>query len=372
MDYTEIRKLAIEFSGLSGMDDTYTFYYDETNNSRKFRITEKGFNSSKDEDFVIGGLVYEGENRQFNLDKLFQLFKLQSNVKEVKRQHIAPGKTFLECINSPKLRLLLKWILDNDVYIHFMAMNNLYFGIVDIVDSLTDDTKLSALPLDYISLMKNVLYKYINADIEYIHSIFLKYNYPNIQPDNVQPFCEDFIAWIENISVENEREYFGLESVCQLLKTARKKDNLCFLSYNEDLILMNGYEGLYIQPIYMFPYSQHIFDEEVEIINKLKVFPISVDNQVLCNYAFVKSESSRWIQLSDVIIGILGKMFLYANSKSKSEIINENIKLNDMQKENISLLKSLVDKSEKKCLAFIHFTANFYEIEKFKLILSMK
>ena len=65
-------------------------------------------------------------------------------------------------------------------------------------------------------------------------------------------------------------------------------------------------------------------------------------------------------------------MFLYANSKSKSEIINENIKLNDMQKENISLLKSLVDKSEKKCLAFIHFTANFYEIEKFKLILSMK
>ena len=32
MDYTDIRKLAIEFSGLSGMDDTYTFYYDETNN----------------------------------------------------------------------------------------------------------------------------------------------------------------------------------------------------------------------------------------------------------------------------------------------------------------------------------------------------
>ena len=75
MDYTDIRKLAIEFSGLSGMDDTYTFYYDETNNSRKFRITEKDFNSSKDEDFVIGGLVYEGENRQFSLDKLFQSFK---------------------------------------------------------------------------------------------------------------------------------------------------------------------------------------------------------------------------------------------------------------------------------------------------------
>ena len=94
MDYTVIRNSTIELSNLSGMDDTYTFYYDETNNSRKFRITEKDFNSSKDEDFVIGGLVYEGEGREFNLNELFQSFKLQANVKEVKRQHIAPGKTF--------------------------------------------------------------------------------------------------------------------------------------------------------------------------------------------------------------------------------------------------------------------------------------
>lgn len=372
MDYTAIRKLTIELSGLSGMDDTYTFYYDETNNSRKFRITEKDFNSSKDEDFVIGGLVYESENRQFNLDKLFQSFKLQSNVKEVKRQHIAPGKTFLECVKSPKLQLLLKWILESDVYIHFMTMNNLYFGIVDIVDSLTADTKFSALPQDYINLMKNSLYKYINADIDYIHSVFLKYNYPNIRSDDVQPFCEDFITWIKNISVENEQEDLGLESVRQLLKASRKRDNLCFLSDNKDLILMDGYECLYVEPIYMFPYSQHIFDEEVEIVNKIKDIPICIDNQVLCNYAFVKSESSRWVQLSDVIIGLLGKMFLYANSKSNSEIINETIKLSNMQKENISLLKSLIEKSEKKCLAFIHFTANFYEIEKVKLILSMK
>ena len=71
-------------------------------------------------------------------------------------------------------------------------------------------------------------------------------------------------------------------------------------------------------------------------------------------------------------MSLLGKLFLYANSNSNSEIINETIKLSDMQKENISLLKSLIEKSEKKCLAFIHFTANFYEIEKVKLILSMK
>ena len=165
-----------------------------------------------------------------------------------------------------ELQLLLKWIIENEVYVHFMAMNNLYFGIVDIIDSLVDDTKFSMLLPDYINFMKNTLYKYINADIDYIHSVFLKYNYPNIQSDNVQPFCEDFIAWIENINVENEQEDFGLESVRQLLKASQKKENLCFLSNNEDLILMDGYESLYIEPIYMFPYSQHIFNVMVHIL----------------------------------------------------------------------------------------------------------
>lgn len=369
MDYITIRKSTIELFGLSGMDSAYTFYYDETNNSRKFKITEKDFNVSKDEDFVIGGLVYEGENRQFNLGKLFQSFKLQSNVKEIKRQHIAPGKTFLECANSLKLQPLLKWILDNDVYIHFIAMNNLYFDIVDIVDSLIDDKKVFT--LDYINQMKNALYKYINVDIEYIHSIFLKYNYPNIQSNDVQQFCDDFITWIENISAENKEDYLRLESVHQLLKDSRKKENLCFLSDNKNLTLMDGYETLYIEPLYMFLYSRHILDEEVEIMNKLKKFPIIIDNQILSNYIFVKSESNQWIQLSDVLMGILGKLFLYANSKSKSEIISDNIKLTNIQRTNISLLKSLIMKSQKKCLAFVHFIASSYEIEKFWHILSI-
>ena len=44
IDFSEIREMTIAFSGLSHMDNEYTFFYDETNNSRLFRITETDFN----------------------------------------------------------------------------------------------------------------------------------------------------------------------------------------------------------------------------------------------------------------------------------------------------------------------------------------
>lgn len=87
IDFSEIRKLAIECSGLSHMDDEYTFFYDETNNSRLFRITETDFNASKDEDFVLGGLVYEGKHKAFDIEKLLQSLRLQPTMKEIKRKH---------------------------------------------------------------------------------------------------------------------------------------------------------------------------------------------------------------------------------------------------------------------------------------------
>ena len=158
IDFSEIREMTIAFSGLSHMDNEYTFFYDETNNSRLFRITETDFNVSKDEDFVLGGLVYEGKHKAFDIEKLLQSLRLQPTMKEVKRKHIAPGNSFLECVNSRKLQTLLEWIIENKIYIHFMSMNNLYYGVVDIVDSLIDDTELSGLSWEYIPISLTIMY----------------------------------------------------------------------------------------------------------------------------------------------------------------------------------------------------------------------
>ena len=106
IDFSEIREMTIAFSGLSHMDNEYTFFYDETNNSRLFRITETDFNVSKDEDFVLGGLVYEGKHKAFDMEKLLQSLRLQPTMKEVKRKHIAPGNSFL-CFLTDNENLML-------------------------------------------------------------------------------------------------------------------------------------------------------------------------------------------------------------------------------------------------------------------------
>lgn len=201
--------------------------------------------------------------------------------------------------------------------------------------------------------------------------MFLHYGYPNIADENVHEFCEVLIGWIEEIEAENEADDFALESVRQLLKSARKKKKLCFLTDNENLMLMDGYESFYIEPIYMFPNSEHIFDEETEIMKKICSTPIILGENELHNYSFVRFTENRIVQLSDVIIGIIGKLMLYANVSTLPEIKKEMASLSPQQEKNVSLLNNLINASSDHFLAFIHYTANFLEMEKVTCIFTL-
>ena len=121
----------------------------------------------------------------------------------------------------------------------------------------------------------------------------------------------------------------------------------------------------------MFPNSEHIFDEETEIMKKICSTPIILGGNELRNYSFVKSTENRMVQLSDVIIGIIGKLMLYANVSTLPEIKKEMASLSPQQEKNISLLNNLINASSDHCLAFIHYTANFFEMEKVTSILTM-
>lgn len=78
IDFSEIREMTIAFSGLSHMDNEYMFFYDETNNSRLFRITETDFNASKDEDFVWVALFMR-ENTRHLIWKTASITQIAAN-----------------------------------------------------------------------------------------------------------------------------------------------------------------------------------------------------------------------------------------------------------------------------------------------------
>ena len=59
------------------------------------------------------------------------------------------------------------------------------------------------------------------------------------------------------------------------------------------------------------------------------------------NFKFVKSETDIFVQLSDVVAGILGKLFQYINSTSVNQRRKDVEDLSKIQVENILLIDKL-------------------------------
>lgn len=357
--YTKIVAPSADFDG------DYTFYYDETNNIRKFYIRESDFNSVFTNNFVLGGLVHEGSAP--DVRPLIDALNLQSSVKEVKLKHIAKGD-FLECLESQKLNVFLKYVSASNLYVHYSSLNILYWSIVDIVDSAIAHCPASQkLGFPFANTMKNDLYKLARLEIDAIIALFNKYEYPNIKPNDVALFIEDLFAIFEDY-LDDADFHFGLESLRQILKLAKKRNELEFAVNEEDFVLIKDFSQFYLRPIYLFKNSTHVFDNEDSISELLANYKIMDGLQEVKNYSFIDSGSCLLIQLSDVLVGLIGKMHSYLNTHVSSKIHADFSHLNLLQRENISLLLDLIDRSHNKNIGFLHSTDSYEEMSKFEII----
>ncbi|MDD2781060.1 MAG: hypothetical protein PHR02_05910, partial [Sulfuricurvum sp.] len=179
---TENRELIIEAFELENMDEEYKFFYDETNNIRKFRFKEEGgLNIPVEQitkDFVLGGVVHKKNTDSFDLEKLKRDLFLDKSSNEIKFKHIAKGDLF-DCLKSKKLQTIFDWILANDLNIHFSSLNILYWSIVDIIDSCI--TYYPNFRYEDLNYFKTVFYELAKVDLEIFLKILHKYKYPNIQ-----------------------------------------------------------------------------------------------------------------------------------------------------------------------------------------------
>ncbi|MBD2437496.1 DUF3800 domain-containing protein [Nostoc sp. FACHB-110] len=353
------------FAPTADFDSSFTFYYDETNNIRKFYLREIDFNSSFAANFVLGGLVYEGMTP--DIKPLFDKLNLQSNIKEVKLKHIAKGD-FIECLKSDKLNYFLKYLNENEFYIHYSSLNILYWSIVDIVDSaiLNSEVAIQLHP-SFWNYLKNDLYKLAKLEINSVIELFYNFDYPNIKKEAVLEFIEALI-FIFNKYIETEEFHFGLESLRQILKEANKNNSLPFIMDEEDHILIQDFSQFYIRPIYLFKNSNHIFDNEVAISKILANYNIIDGNQEVHNYYFVDSSSHLLIQASDIFVGLIGKLTNYINTSSREKIANDFVALSEKQLNNINFFIDLIEKSHSKNVGFLHSIDSYEELTKMDLI----
>lgn len=315
-----------------------TFYYDESNNIRKLWLNTNDFNAPIDSDFVLGGVMYFGDTPSADIAVLKKELRLQKSANEIKFKHISRAKNFLECLNEDKVLRFLQWLDDSDLYIHYSNVNNLYFAIVDIIDSIEEPEYIP-----FVFQMKNELYKLVHTHYDDFYKLLIKSNYPNIDVKNIAPFYEHILDYIDSDYSEIS---FDLEVLRQGLKAARKQSELAFLQGNPEKTILDNYSSFYIRPIGVFPFSKHIFDNEYKIEEVFEKYEFYNGDSKVENYCFANSKSNPYIQISDCVVGLLGKYYTYINSLNLLQAQHLFKTISEKQLNALRLFAKLIIKSE--------------------------
>lgn len=361
----QIRQITKSLAPKADFDGDFTFYYDETNNIRKFYVRENDFNSPFTGNFILGGLVCRGVAQ--NLQQIFEGLQLQKTTKDVKLKHIAKGE-FLDCLRSTKLNFFLTHIHDSNFYLHYTSINILYWSIVDIIDSAIANSKVSMqLGPEFALKLKNDLYQLSRLELDAVIDLFYKFGYPNIKEGSVTSFIETLLTIFSGYFATTEF-HFSLECLRQILRDSTKEGTLPFIMDEEDCILIKDFYQFYLQPVYLFKNSKHFFDKEDSILEVFSKYRILEGDKELRNYEFITSESSLLIQASDILVGLLGKLSIYLNTSAPDDLRSDFHSLGSIQYQNMELLLRLIDKSLEKNIAFLYAIDSYQESMKMEMI----
>ena len=338
------------FAGQSlyGLDEEYAFFYDETNNIRKFWIRDDDFNEQP-KNFILGGIVHKKLEPLIGLDELVKSLHIQKSAKEIKFNQLATGN-YLGVLNSKKIRTLLEWLIANGVFIHYSNFNILYWSLVDIVDSFWEEPELRQY-MPYVMHIKGELFNLANADLGQLVPILKKYRFPNIQRNASFAFMMEFSDLLESVSKKPQSDISEL--VIYMVRKAANLPELPFIVDNKDDVLIDSFKSNFIRPLYIYPKSSHTFDNETEIQETLGNTQVEYKGSFV-EYSFLDSLDCIEVQLSDCICGLLGSHFNFLEEHSVEELIEIKQNLNPVQRLTLSLLRKLIDISDAQSNGFMH------------------
>ncbi|PPK41812.1 hypothetical protein B0G57_12577 [Trinickia symbiotica] len=261
IDVNAMREIMIGAFQLRRVDVRFTFYYDETNNIRRFYLTDDGTNVAEHRNFVLGGIALEEGRALPDIAALRAELRMQASAPEIKFAHIARGD-FEQVLPSKKLRTVLSWLAGHGIMIHYCSVNIIYWAIVDIIDAIVaEDGFRSYQP--YQQPLKNELYRLANLDKPAFLALLKRHRYPDIQPDRTADFIVDIDAFLDTRSPDDD----NLPAL--MLKTLIQKSpslpELTCLADNEEDVLIDGFHAFYTRPIMLFKNATHVFDREIQI-----------------------------------------------------------------------------------------------------------
>lgn len=354
ININEFRKHVLDPRALRAADETFTFYYDETYNPRRLYLKNGTTNQPVDECFVLGGVMHRGETPpSFDLDALKRSMYIQDNVKDLKFFHVANTKDdFLKCLKSPKLTTFLEWLVGSDFYVHFIAVDKLYWSFVDLVDSVVPDGLLWLGPA-----YKSAFDDLIRTDVGGFLAILDEHAYPNIQRENADVFLLAILFYMFEHGATTSEDT-RLHHFMGFLKQSLGKEDLIFIMDEEDRTLIDSFVQFFIDRIWHFPRSRHIFDIEAQIAPKLAETAFMLDGEEVTPYSYAESHDSDLIQVSDVVAGAYGKFYSYLLNNSFEDIRAARAAMSPVQVRNVRLLCEAMERTSEVSEGLLKSVAN--------------
>jgi len=365
MDIDVLRGPQIEMHGLTGADEIYTFYHDETNNVRKLELKPGGFNVAALNVFVLGGVVHDGPPRPLDIAELRDIMRIQKSALELKLEHIGRGN-FLTVLGSPKLTHFLRWLSANDLLLHYHELDPLYWSIVDIVDAIVHHPASPA-PYMFASELKADLTEVLRSDLGMAASLFHRFSYPSVVPQEQRAFLDELLELLEQS--EGLLEHFRHYMLKGVLQAGRKIGPLDFGVQPVPYLLIDNFSGFYLNRLAVFKNATHVLDMEPNIQARLLETPLTSGGEPVTHFRFADSRAEAGIQLSDVVVGLIGKMHTYFTLTTPDEVAQARKELTGRALENTILLRDLINVSHAANIAFLHHLASSHDVEKLNLFL---
>ena len=366
MDYTKLSN-AIRMNMIAqGIDEKYidkeeTLYYDESGNVKRLRVKDGKLNAESDTVFVLGGVQADDT---ISLEDLKTALG-KSTKNELKSTKDLKG-SFIDILHKDVFRNMLQLIRDKGWHIHFSIVQILYYGFVDIVDSI-DGLKNN--PFAF----KAELYKVLKKDPNATISIFKKYKYPNVATKNIDAFLSELITLIGDAITEDEKKNIDNQFLIALksyIEYAKGQEELPFIQDETTHEWVGDFVQFYRQQILNFPKKTLVFDEEKQVMNQIAKENITIDGKALNNYSFKESGADAMIQVSDYVASILRKYMMFLD-RSESEVNADIQNFDEKQLNNYKLLNSVLADSLDYNPLFVYFIASMHTIDKYHKYIKM-
>lgn len=301
--------------------------------------------------FVVGGIAHHGPPRELDIDGLRAALRIQKTANEIKLKHVATG-AFTDLLATAKLELFFRWLVDAGFFIHYFALDPLYWSIVDVIDSILTQHGSAALLMTNWEL-KNDLYTILPHDQPCTVDLFQRYSYPDVGRERRPAFVAELLDFVE--ARRNMLPHFNFMMLKGVIEIARNLESLPYLEDETPNVLIDGFGLFFIHRIYLFKNCEHILDVE-EVVRSYISGQTFTDGECrLTNFRFAVSGDEPGVQTSDVVTGMLGKLFSFIQETEFDDLVLWRKNLDLQQERNLGLLRRLLDLSLKENPAFAHY-----------------